>query len=246
MHNSSPRAAPRTVHFGPHPDQLVEHFDALGSHRVVLIHGGFWKPAYDREHLRPAAAALQDNGFDVALVEYRRPETGRWPVIAHDVRAALQSIAHETAMPAMPSMVVGHSAGGQLAVWATHQPEGQHLVGAISLAGCLDLRTAEQARLGDGAVTALLGAPASMHPDADPCQLAPAGCPVVLIHGDSDPDVPLSISRNYRDQVQQRAPERTPQLLELPRTGHFELVTPGTAAFATVLEMLPEVFGITA
>ena len=84
----------RTLTYGPHPDQVVDVYAGGSAGRVTLIHGGFWKPAYDRAHLAPMAIALADNGFEVALVEYRRPETGRWPVISADVRAALATHAH--------------------------------------------------------------------------------------------------------------------------------------------------------
>lgn len=41
--------------------------------KIILLHGGFWKPMYNRDHLRPFAAALAEKaGFFSALVEYRR------------------------------------------------------------------------------------------------------------------------------------------------------------------------------
>lgn len=230
------KTADKRLRYGDHPDQVVDLWDGSGAGRVVLIHGGFWKPAYDREHLAPMAAALSDNGFAVALIEYRRPGTGRWPVISGDVKAALTRLTEE--FGAEPAVVVGHSAGGQLAVWALHQPQGAHLVGAVSLAGCLDLRRAEQDHLGGGAVRALLGGPAAAHPDADPSVLAPPPKPVVLIHGDRDVDVPIEISRGYRDRVAALDASRTPELTELPGADHWPPITPKAETFGIVVDAI--------
>ncbi|REF29944.1 alpha/beta hydrolase [Calidifontibacter indicus] len=222
----------RTLTYGPHPDQVVDVYAGGSAGRVTLIHGGFWKPAYDRAHLAPMAIALADNGFEVALVEYRRPETGRWPVISADVRAALSVLGDE------PSVVVGHSAGGHLAVWALHQPAGRALTGAVSLAGCLDLQQADADNLGGGAVRMLLGGPAHDHPDADPARLAPAPKPVVLIHGDRDVDVPIEISRGYRDRVAALDASRTPELIELPGADHWPPITPTAETFGAVVDAI--------
>ena len=51
-------------------DALMEILEARGV--VVVIHGGFWRPAYDRAHLRPLATALREEGRTVVSVEYRR------------------------------------------------------------------------------------------------------------------------------------------------------------------------------
>ena len=46
----------------------VKKFNTL----LVLIHGGYWRPEYDRVHLRPFAAALSELGYQVISLEYRR------------------------------------------------------------------------------------------------------------------------------------------------------------------------------
>lgn len=220
------RGPDRTLPYGPAADQVIDRYDGSGPGLVVLVHGGFWKPAYDREHLRPMAAALSDNGFKVSLVEYRRPESGRWPVISADIRAAL---AH---LGGVPAVIVGHSAGGQLAVWSLHQPEGAGLVGAVSLAGCLDLRSADHDGLGAGAVRALFdGAPPS---NADPIRLQPRQ-PVVAVHGDADLDVPIEISRRYAQRTGAR-------LVEIPDADHWPLITPGTHAFDVTVDSIRTLF----
>src|SRR3954470_20706760 len=104
----------RTVAYGPGPDQLIDLYLPPGPSRgwVVYLHGGFWRPEYDRAHARPLAAALAAIGLTVALPEYRR--TG-WPETFDDVHAAMNT--PET-MTEGRTVWTGHSAGGHLALWA--------------------------------------------------------------------------------------------------------------------------------
>lgn len=72
----APVAPDRTLAYGPHPDQVVDLYGAGAGPLVVLLHGGFWRAAYDRRHLSPCAAELARRGLPVALVEYRRVGAG--------------------------------------------------------------------------------------------------------------------------------------------------------------------------
>lgn len=83
----APVAPDRTVAYGPHPDQIVDLYvpraadgaraEAAGGPLVVLLHGGFWRAAYDRRHLSPLAADLAGRGC-----------RSRSPSTAGSVRAA--------------------------------------------------------------------------------------------------------------------------------------------------------------
>ena len=64
-----------TLRYGPHPDQVADlRHGARGTQLplVVVIHGGFWKPAYDRSHAQAMSAALAADGWSVVTLEYRR------------------------------------------------------------------------------------------------------------------------------------------------------------------------------
>ena len=52
----------------------VRFGDARASERplVLILHGGFWRPEYDRAHTGPMAEAIADAGWTVASVEFRR------------------------------------------------------------------------------------------------------------------------------------------------------------------------------
>ncbi|NGO69749.1 alpha/beta hydrolase, partial [Streptomyces boncukensis] len=148
----SPVPPERQERYGPHPSQVIDLYgtDAAGP-RIVVLHGGFWREQWDRTHLTPFAAALAGRGFPVALVEYRRVGgDGGWPATAEDVAAALRHLGG----PA--GALVGHSAGGQLALWAAAQ--GEHTAArAVVVAPVADLARAHELRLSDGAVAAFLG-----------------------------------------------------------------------------------------
>lgn len=205
---------------------------------MVLVHGGFWRTGYDRTHLRPLAAALAGEGHRVALLEYRGTgaDGGGWPTTFEDVRAGLAALhAHEEVTDLV---LVGHSAGGQLAaVLAHHHPEG--VVGVVSLAGCLDLRMTAGLGLGDGAAQALLGGEPEQAPtayaEADPVALGAPVPPVRLVHGLDDDRVPVEVSRSWMDRVGRPG---TDLLVELPYCEHFGLIDPLRPAFTVLTEQI--------
>lgn len=225
---------------------------------LVVVHGGFWKAAWVRGHTAPQAAAFARAGFHVAVVEYRRVGMagGGWPGTFDDARAALEAVRRDPGLPG-PTLLVGHSAGGHLATWLLHQVEGAGLLGAVSLAGCVDLTMTAELHLGDDAAAALLdGPPAGVLPAdvarhaagtpgdrprttderyalADPARLAPPPAPVHLVHGTLDEAVPIDVSRSYRDTCARRG-RRVP-LTVIPGAGHFELIDPEHPAFAQAL-----------
>lgn len=153
-----------TIEYGPENSQVGELYLPAGSGPfpvVVLLHGGFWTAAYDRWQLTGLAGDLVAHGIAVWNAEYRRlgEPGGGWPGTLLDAAAAIDTV--DGLHPALDSnrvVVAGHSAGGHLAAWAAHRaalpPEAPgsspkiRLVGAVSLAGVLDLVAADAERLG--------------------------------------------------------------------------------------------------
>ncbi|MEU8550292.1 alpha/beta fold hydrolase [Streptomyces roseoverticillatus] len=231
-----------TVPYGPHPSQVVDlHLPAgpPAGIRVTLLHGGFWREAYDRRHLAPLAAALAAEGVEVALAEYRRVGTGGgggWPQTYEDavrataVRAAgVRTTATRSSSSPTRHVLVGHSAGGHLALCAA---SGTACVDAvIAAAPVADLARARELGLSGGAVEEFLGG--GDHPEADPALRGPARVPVTILHGTADPDVPLELSRSYAAAAGSKVALRV-----LPDTGHYAAVTPGTAAYGALLAAL--------
>lgn len=227
-----------TLPYGDHPEQVVDVRVPPGTGPaalVVVVHGGFWRPEYDRTHAAAQSAGLADAGYVVATVEYRRGDRER---LLADVRSALDAAPHLAAQAA-PGRVdagrvvlVGHSAGGHLVLL-----ESRRGTGVVALAPVADLAAAERDALGDGAVRAFLGGPASAHPDLDPALLPAPPVPVVLVHGLDDDRVPAEQSRAY-------AAARPGVGLDLvPGAGHFALIDPESPAWPRVLAAVGRVAG---
>jgi pimeloyl-ACP methyl ester carboxylesterase len=192
---------------------------------VVFIHGGFWRALYGAEAIAPLAEAVA--GWPphpwAWIVEYPRVGLpgGGWPGTALAVRDAVGAAVQ--AARGRPVVLVGHSAGGHLALWCARE----HPVAlAVSLAGVCDLREAARLRLGNGAVAELAGAPPddAFYAAASPAERLPLGVPVLLIHGDADDNVPVEQSRSFRASA--RAAGDTCELRELSGADHFEVVDP--------------------
>lgn len=236
------RPPDRVMRWGEQEHQVYDVYDppAPSGGRtpcLVLVHGGFWRAAYDRTHLYPLAAALADRGSEVMLIEYRRTGMpgGGWPVTGLDVAVALQTVrTHETS-PQTPVVLVGHSAGAHLAVWALHQPAGAGVCGALALAGALDLALVAELDLGDGAARELLdGIPQgreAVRAAADPARLGSAPVPVHVLHGRADQVVPVAVSRSWWDAA--GAPPRD-RFEVVEGAGHFALIDPLAPAFTDV------------
>jgi acetyl esterase/lipase len=242
------------VSYGPHPDHVADvRLPLTGSGPlVVVIHGGFWRAEYDRAHTGHLAAALAAAGYPVAQLEYRRTgpgAAGGWPVTFDDVVAGVEAlpalvaaVAASLGRPAPvagPPLLVGHSAGGHLALWyaahATRAP-----AGVLALAPVADLAEAHRLDLDGGAVVALLGGDptsrAEAYAAADPLPTMPLRSPTVIVHGTTDVQVPISLSRRYASAVRASGSEIV--LSELPNVGHFELIDPRSAAWRKVTEAL--------
>ena len=72
-----------TVRYGPLPEHVIDlRLPAeLPAPLIVLFHGGYWRPAYDRAHLGPMGHALAAAGYMVAVPEYRRAGIDRKSVV---------------------------------------------------------------------------------------------------------------------------------------------------------------------
>ena len=242
--------------YGPGAQQLVEWWVPPGAGRprrtVVLVHGGFWRAGFDRSLEHDVAADLVARGLLVANVDYRSSDAG-WPAPLADVAAAHDLLAagrFASRVDPDDVAVVGHSAGGHLALWlaARHRlpagavgarPAGPRPGLVVAQAPVAALRTAARERLGGGAVQALLGGSPDEVPDryalADPTALLPSGVRTVCVHGEADDVVPPSQSREY---VAAATAARDDARLVLFPGGHFEHLDPASPAGDALLDAL--------
>ncbi len=202
---------------------------------VVVIHGGFWRAAYDLSLGRPLAASLVANGWDAYNLEYRRVGNGGgWPSTFDDVSAGIDALGSVEGLDTSRVITLGHSAGGHLAVLAAgRQAPAVRVTAAVSQAGVLDLTTAVDEDLGSGAVRAFMGG-GDLAP-ADPAMQVPLAVPVRCIHGNQDDTVPVSQSIRYVERANQTGADA-----ELTRVDgdHFVVIDPASQAWVRTLEIL--------
>jgi acetyl esterase/lipase len=210
----------RTVAYGVSPEQVADLrvppgvAPAAGWPTVVLVHGGFWRDRYRRDLMVPLAEDLADRGFASWNVEYRRvgPTGGGVPATLEDLAAVTDGLVDLTRTEPIDLArvsVVGHSAGGHLALWVAGRhrlPAGATGAGprlvpcaVVGQAPVASLR--DGPALGDGAIADFVGGTPEQHPDryalADPIGLVGHGVPTLLVHGEADDVVPVEQSERY-------------------------------------------------
>ncbi|MEO5509358.1 MAG: alpha/beta fold hydrolase [Longimicrobiales bacterium] len=230
---------------------------------AVVIHGGCWLKQYNLRHAAREAATLTASGIATWTIEYRGAddEGGGWPGTFEDVAHATDHVtrlANHYRLDLKRVVLVGHSAGGQLALWLASRTQHSAAApnpsltplsvrGVVSLAGITDLRTFG-ARSGgcSGAVATLLGGNAaeqSARYDAvSPVALLPLGIPVRLVHGDADTSVPFEQSEDYVARAQAAGDDASARILA--GAGHFDLIAPVSAAWPAVERAVREMLGI--
>lgn len=223
---------------------------------VLLLHGGFWRVPYGLDELRGLAENLASLGIAAWNIEYRRVGNphGGWPTTLLDVAQAtdyLTTIRSSYALDLQRGVIVGHSAGGHLALWAAarhrlpstsalaaSQPARLPLRAAISLAGTVDLEHTWHLQSGGGATAAFLGGSPADYPEryasASPARLLPLGVPQLLLHGTQDQLLPLEVSQAYASKAMAAGDEV--QLLEIPGADHFALIDPHSTAWAVAVQ----------
>lgn len=221
---------------------------------VVAIHGGFWRAKYDLTHLDHFCAALARSGFAVWSLEYRRTGEagGGWPGTFEDILAGiryLQELSTRHPIDTGRVVLVGHSAGGQLALWATAElenPSPTSICGVVSLAGVADLEEAARLDLSNGAVRELLGGGPDDLPEryrlASAVRRLPLGIPQVIFHGTEDDCVPVEIARRHARQSQGAGDPMELRILE--GLGHYELIDPRTEVFGEIARAVTGLAGI--
>jgi acetyl esterase/lipase len=150
--------------------------------------------------MRSIARDLVASGRAVWNIEYRRMGRGQgggWPQTFDDVAAAIDHLAElgDQRLDMGDVVMVGHSAGGQLALWAASRADGKvRATRVVAQAPVTQMAAAEAAH-------ELLGGAPDEVPErfaaVNPIELVPPPVPVLVVHGDDDQTIPLFRSRDY-------------------------------------------------
>jgi acetyl esterase/lipase len=245
--------------YGSHRSQLADLYLPKGAGPfpvMVLIHGGSWQARYGKVVMRGLAGDLVRRGWAVWNIEYRRlGNGGGYPETFQDVADAIDRLDRVDAPLDLEWVsILGHSAGGHLALWAAGRaklPEGApgaldapsrvRLRRVISQAGVCDLAGAYRKWHG-GAVRALMGGSPEDLPEryslADPSAQVPLDIPVLLVHGVEDATVSVGLSRGYERAA--RAAGADVELVEIegPSGSHRAHIDPRGVAWAAVVSRL--------
>ena len=186
------------------PDEHSEFDKGHGVPCVMLIHGGFWKEKFTSELMKPIAEDLAEAGIASWNIEFKRwspEEMGIWVDTVSDVMRAWGQLALLPGIDMTRSMVMGHSAGGHLALLLASKAETKPWL-TIAQSPVCDLFSADTERLSDegDAVRNWIG--------SDPIEDSktwmsinpldnPPKTPILLAHGKEDADVPISQSETY-------------------------------------------------
>ena len=223
---------------------------------VVLVHGGCFKAAYaNARDFAPVADALKADGIATWNIEYRRlgQPGGGWPGTYLDVGRAvdyLRTLARRYPLDLDRVVLVGHSAGGHLAMWAAarsrllasspvYTKDPLPVRGVIDLAGPVDMTAniqGYQALCRDAVITSLLGGTPATQPgrykQASAITLLPLGVPQVLVVGTHEDFVPLPLVQAYAEAAR-RAGDSV-RIMVIPGAGHFELASPRSSAWPKI------------
>ena len=213
-----PPPADARLAYGPEPLQFgdLRLAEGVSPPLAVVLHGGYWKATYNLIHTGHMCRALTEAGIATWNIEYRcvGVPNGTWPSAGDDVALAVEFV-RELPVDQERVVLVGHSAGGQLALWAGKRAK----LPVVALAPVSDVRESAS-RTGPDGPPARFMAPKHFA-DGSPLELLPLGVPQLVIHGTEDESVPYEMSRRY---VEAAAGEA--ELVTLEGVGHFEPIDP--------------------
>lgn len=198
---------------------------------LIVLHGGGWENGNPLE-FPEWNSYWSAQGHAVAAVQYRLAPKHRWPAPLEDVRAALAWLKANAAQLGIGPhrfIVIGRSAGGQIATACAYGLQDPDIVGCIALYAPHDMFFARRFAFEDDVLNSLLllrnylgGDPedaSSTYASASGFMLArPDSCPTLLIHGTRDTLVWNMQSRRLAERLRTLGVEH--HLVELPWAVH--------------------------
>lgn len=255
--------------YGPRPSQGIDVFlppGAVPRPVAILVHGGCWSATTaGREQLRHIGAELARRGIAVWSIGYRRANEagGGYPGTYEDIAAAVDRLRTEAAelrLDLSRSVLIGHSAGGHLALWAAardHLPHDSPLrterpfvpAQVISVAGVGDLKAfmpAVPGICGPDVAARLVGTASAARPDpfvdTSPAALPAPAARIEMLSGVLDRLVPPYVAHDHARAM--RAKGKDAALVNIEGAGHFDFMTPGTLAWDELRRRIEDALGV--
>ena len=206
---------------------------------------------YGRRLMSRLAADLAGEGVAAWNLDYGGiGGGGGWPATFDDVAAGIDALEAVPGLDLDRVTAVGHSAGGQLALWAAARPglpagvpgsaPTVTVTAAVALAGVVDLIDADRRGIGGGAVAQLLGGHSEQVAEryrlASPIERLPLGIPHLLVHGGRDRHVPADMSERYAEAAQTAGD--AVDLAVRDDVGHMDLIEPRSPGWLVALDWL--------
>eukprot|EP00931_Biecheleriopsis_adriatica_P086288 TRINITY_DN60998_c0_g1_i1.p1 TRINITY_DN60998_c0_g1~~TRINITY_DN60998_c0_g1_i1.p1 ORF type:complete len:362 (-),score=76.53 TRINITY_DN60998_c0_g1_i1:9-1094(-) len=214
-------------------------------------------------------------GFAVVELEYRSREHhgGGWPGTNEDILSALRRLAElqrsaragslRSSLPMAfmtlersltealaglrldKLLLLGHSAGGTLALWAAHQLAGAAKTDQIQVALVMavapvaDLLLGHKLRVsdeGDAVELYMKQAPDSNialaeYRKASPADLLPVSFPLLIVYGEADKDVPPILMASYAEAALARSVSGLVSVVKISDADHFAVVNADSRAW---------------
>lgn len=237
-----PADADARITYGPEPLQFGDLRLPLGDGPhplVIFIHGGYWQAIYNLTHAGHLCIDLAARGIATWNVEYRRVGDvgGGWPTTLEDVVQAVahvRKLAGDYPLDLGRVVLVGHSAGGHLALLASIRTD-VSLRAVVSIAGVVHLPLLAASGADKGLIARFLGGSREEVPDvwreASPHEHLPWRVPTVLACGTADAQ---QLGPNEATVELARVAGGDLEWLPLPEAGHFEPVDPQARQWAMI------------
>lgn len=252
------------VQYGEHKNQYGELRLPEGEGPfpvIILIHGGFWRAGFSLNLMDPMAEDLTSRGVATWNIEYRGVgEGGGFPTTFQDVAKAadhLIQLAKTYPLDLEKTFVIGHSAGGHLALWLGYRSRLTEssgiksetetptikLSGIVSLAGVNDLQMMQQIhqiRGQENPTEGLMGGAPREVPErykaGSPIENLPITIPQIIVHGAMDVNVPVGISEQYVERAKEAGDPI--HFIKLPFTEHFKVIDPNSSVWDTIVRSM--------
>jgi acetyl esterase/lipase len=223
---------------------------------VLFVHGGCWLSQFAIGHVGLLEQAIADAGYAVWSIEYRRvgDAGGGWPGTFLDVESGadhLRALAETYPLDLSRVVAAGHSAGGYFALWlavrdrlprssALWRADPLPVAGVLALAPAPDLEGLEREAVCGNVIDGLMGGSpddfADRYAAASMMRLPPPAVPHSLLVGGLDRSWG-PVGRTYFAHARAEG-DTLVRLVELPESGHFEMIVPTTSTWPAVLAEL--------